>query len=185
MQVLGDVVREVAVELVQLPVVAEQEASRLRSGSWTFGGFGRECSAECGDCVGDPCRFFGGCWLHRLQWQRAAEVEQPRAAVVGVLLYLEMIGQIQRIATPLFEGGVWPEEAEMWRLPTHVLCKDGFESYVLFDSEESNYFITTERAESSCIQSSAGERLGMVKVAGGGFRTTSGRVIGVDIQIAG
>ncbi|CAA7025730.1 unnamed protein product [Microthlaspi erraticum] len=48
--------------------------------------------------------------------QGAAVAEQPRAAVVGVPPYLEMMVQMQRIVTPFFEGGVGPEEADEWRL---------------------------------------------------------------------
>ncbi|CAA7040209.1 unnamed protein product [Microthlaspi erraticum] len=39
----------------------------------------------------------------------------PRAAVGGILPYLEMMGQMQRIGSLFFEGGVGPEEADAWR----------------------------------------------------------------------
>ncbi|CAA7037658.1 unnamed protein product [Microthlaspi erraticum] len=49
----------------------------------------------------------------------------------------------------------------------------------------SNCFITLKSAKKSGIRSSAGDGAGMVKVAGGRFLATSGRAIGVNIQIAG
>ncbi|CAA7025731.1 unnamed protein product [Microthlaspi erraticum] len=48
--------------------------------------------------------------------QGAAVAEHPRAVVVRVPPYLEMMGQMQRIVTPFFEGGVGPEEADEWRV---------------------------------------------------------------------
>ncbi|CAA7021388.1 unnamed protein product [Microthlaspi erraticum] len=46
--------------------------------------------------------------------QRVAEVEQPRAAFGGIPPYLDMMGQMQRIGTMFFEGGVGPEETHAW-----------------------------------------------------------------------
>ncbi|CAA7014862.1 unnamed protein product [Microthlaspi erraticum] len=105
-----------------------------------------------------------------------------------------MMGHMQRIGTPYFEGGVSQRRqmsgvrdwsgisslSDVW-----FSTVGGFESHVLFDSGASNCFITPERAEKSGIRSSAGESAGMVKVAGGGFLSTLGRARGVEIEIAG
>ncbi|CAA7029414.1 unnamed protein product [Microthlaspi erraticum] len=46
---------------------------------------------------------------------KAAEVVQPQAADLVVPPYLEMMVLMQRIGTPVFEGGVGPEEGDAWR----------------------------------------------------------------------
>ncbi|CAA7049269.1 unnamed protein product [Microthlaspi erraticum] len=151
-------------------VVAELEAVEAGAEIVDFGGFGRECGAECGDCVGDPVVIgsFSASGSTRgsgstSSGRGAAEgcgFVQPQAVGLMVPSYLDMMGHMQRIV-------------------------GGFESHVLFDSGASNCFITPERAEKSGIRSSAGESAGMVKVAGGGFLSTLGRARGVEIEIAG
>ncbi|CAA7050880.1 unnamed protein product [Microthlaspi erraticum] len=175
-------------------VVAELEAVEVGAEIVDFGGFGRECGAYY--------------WLVFRQWfhrglreyllvaevqQRAAGFVQLQAVGLMVPSYLDMLGHMQRIGTPYFEGGVSPEAADEWRQRLErnfqsirwTLLVGGFESHVLFDSGASNCFITPERAEKSGIRSSAGESAGMVKVAGGGFLSTLGRARGVEIEIAG
>ncbi|CAA7040405.1 unnamed protein product [Microthlaspi erraticum] len=185
-------------------VVAELEAVEAGAEIVDFGGFGRECGAECGDCVGDPVVIGsfsasgstgapGVPPVAEVQ-QRAAGFVQPQAVGLMVPSYLDMMGHMQRIGTPYFEGGVSPEAADEWRqrlernfqsIRSGLVPVGGFESHVLFDSGASNCFITPERAEKSGIRSSAGESAGMVKVAGGGFLSTLGRARGVEIEIAG
>ncbi|CAA7021491.1 unnamed protein product [Microthlaspi erraticum] len=62
--------------------------------------------------------FTAGSGVPPMAWvqQGAAIAERPRAAAVGVPPYLEIMGHMQRKATPLFEGGVGPEEADEWHL---------------------------------------------------------------------
>ncbi|CAA7059450.1 unnamed protein product [Microthlaspi erraticum] len=124
--------------------------------------------------------------------QRAAGFVQPQAVGLMVPSYLDMLGHMQRIGTPYFEGGVSQRRrvaseigAEFPVYQIGLVPVGGFESHVLFDSGASNCFITPERAEKSGIRSSAGESAGMVKVAGGGFLSTLGRARGVEIEIAG
>ncbi|CAA7014730.1 unnamed protein product [Microthlaspi erraticum] len=99
-------------------VVAELEAG---AEIVDFGGFGRECGAECGDCVGDPVVIGsfsasgstgapGVPPVAEVQ-QRAAGFVQPQAVGLMVPSYLDMLGHMQRIGTPYFEGGVSPEAA--------------------------------------------------------------------------
>ncbi|CAA7014976.1 unnamed protein product [Microthlaspi erraticum] len=47
--------------------------------------------------------------------QRAAGFVQPQAVGLMVPSYLDMMGHMQRIGTPYFEGGVSPEAADEWR----------------------------------------------------------------------
>ncbi|CAA7026715.1 unnamed protein product [Microthlaspi erraticum] len=47
--------------------------------------------------------------------QRAAGFVQPQAVGLMVPSYLDMLGHMQRIGTPYFEGGVSPEAADEWR----------------------------------------------------------------------
>ncbi|CAA7031915.1 unnamed protein product [Microthlaspi erraticum] len=131
-----------------------------------------------------------------LQWQRCRGLRVCSAAGCGFdgAAYLDMMGHMQRIGTPYFEGGV-SQRRQMsgvrdWSGISSLsdfglVPVGGFESHVLFDSGASNCFITPERAEKSGIRSSAGESAGMVKVAGGGFLSTLGRARGVEIEIAG
>ncbi|CAA7017569.1 unnamed protein product [Microthlaspi erraticum] len=147
-----------------------------------------------------------------LQWQRCSRgLRVCSAAGCGFdgAAYLDMMGHMQRIGTPYFEGGVSQRRqmsgvrdwsgisslSDFGLVPVlevlnaiecvGTLLVGGFESHVLFDSGASNCFITPERAEKSGIRSSAGESAGMVKVAGGGFLSTLGRARGVEIEIAG
>ncbi|CAA7035558.1 unnamed protein product [Microthlaspi erraticum] len=111
-------------------VVAELEAVEAGAEIVDFGGFGRECGAECGDCVGDPVGIRGDYWLVFRQWfhrgsgstsrgRGAAEgcriLFQPQTAGLIVPSYLDMMGHMQRIGTPYFEVGVSPEAADEWR----------------------------------------------------------------------
>ncbi|CAA7040164.1 unnamed protein product [Microthlaspi erraticum] len=77
-----------------------------------------------GDCVGDLVSIRSNCGVTDAvvpqgpvpeMQQRAAEVVQPQAAGLVVPPYLEMMGQMQMIGTPFFEGGVGHEEADAWR----------------------------------------------------------------------
>ncbi|CAA7042885.1 unnamed protein product [Microthlaspi erraticum] len=106
-------------------VVAELEAVEAGAEIVDFGGFGRECGAECGDCVGDPVVIGsfsasgstgapGVPPVAEVQ-QRAAGFVQPQAVGLMVPSYLDMLGHMQRIGTPYFEGGVSPEAADEWR----------------------------------------------------------------------
>ncbi|CAA7055087.1 unnamed protein product [Microthlaspi erraticum] len=49
-------------------VVAELEAVEAGAEIVDFGGFGRECGAECGDCVGHQVGIHGDYWLDFRQW---------------------------------------------------------------------------------------------------------------------
>ncbi|CAA7014569.1 unnamed protein product [Microthlaspi erraticum] len=168
-----------------------------------FGGFGRECGAECGDCVGDPVVIgsFSASGSTRgsgstSSGRGAAEgcgFVQPQAVGLMVPSYLDMWGTCRGLVrrtlrAELARGGRcgvrdWSGISSL--SDSGLVPVGGFESHVLFDSGASNCFITPERAEKSGIRSSAGESAGMVKVAGGGFLSTLGRARGVEIEIAG
>ncbi|CAA7031962.1 unnamed protein product [Microthlaspi erraticum] len=101
-------------------VVAELEAVEAGAEIVDFGGFGRECGAECGDCVGDPVGIRGDYWLVFRQWfhRGSGSTSSGRGAAEGCGIcsaagcgfdgaaYLDMMGHMQRIGTPYFEGGV-------------------------------------------------------------------------------
>ncbi|CAA7014461.1 unnamed protein product [Microthlaspi erraticum] len=83
-------------------VVAELEAVEAGAEIVDFGGFGRECGAECGDCVGDPVVIGsfsasgstgapGVPPVAEVQ-QRAAGFVQPQAVGLMVPSYLDMWG---------------------------------------------------------------------------------------------
>ncbi|CAA7024174.1 unnamed protein product [Microthlaspi erraticum] len=94
-------------------VVAELEAVEAGAEIVDFGGFGRECvigSFSASGSTGAP----GVPPVAEVQ-QRAAGFVQPQAVGLMVPSYLDMMGHMQRIGTPYFEGGVSPEAADEWR----------------------------------------------------------------------
>ncbi|CAA7019741.1 unnamed protein product [Microthlaspi erraticum] len=206
-------------------VVAELEAVEAGAEIVDFGGFGRECApsvatasvtqsvsvaseasvdASVGLGAGAAPGWGGGSGSTSSGRGAAEGCGFCSAAGCGfVVPPIWMMGHMQRIGTPYFEGvgqrrrvaleigaefPVYQLLFSTRELAVHylrTLLVGGFESHVLFDSGASNCFITPERAEKSGIRSSAGESAGMVKVAGGGFLSTLGRARGVEIEIAG
>ncbi|CAA7044471.1 unnamed protein product [Microthlaspi erraticum] len=168
-------------KLFLLEVVAREgavlEAVEAGAEIVDFGGFGRECGAECGDCVGDPVVVPQGAPgvppVAEVQ-QRAAGFVQPQAAGLMVPSYLGYDGAHAEdwyavlraeLAQRRQMSGVrdWSGISSLSdncggsqrMCCVMTLLVGGFESHVLFDSGASNCFITPERAEKSGIRSSA------------------------------
>ncbi|CAA7034366.1 unnamed protein product [Microthlaspi erraticum] len=90
-----------------------------------FGGFGRECGAECGDCVGDPVVI--GSFSASGSTRGSGSTSSGRGAAEGCgicsaagcgfdgAVLFGYVGHMQRIGMPYFEGGVSPEAADEWR----------------------------------------------------------------------